>query len=105
MLLRLVRLFPIRPHTRFHQQRYIESGNAAHELRQFSFYNINFIIRYFQHQFIVHLQQQARAQLRVVAQQVARVGEQTALELKQRVKSVPSLANRSMFGVRMSGLP
>ncbi|HUT09383.1 MAG TPA: hypothetical protein VMY42_02715 [Thermoguttaceae bacterium] len=36
---------------------------------------------------------------------VARVGEQTELELKHRVKSIPSCASRSIFGVRISRLP
>ena len=36
---------------------------------------------------------------------VARVGEQTGLLLKARVNRMPSAASRSMFGVRMSGLP
>jgi hypothetical protein len=36
---------------------------------------------------------------------VARAGEQTGLLLKARVKRMPSAASRSMFGVRMSGLP
>src|SRR3954468_23103549 len=36
---------------------------------------------------------------------VARVGEQTGLLLRARVKRMPSDARRSMLGVRMSGLP
>jgi hypothetical protein len=36
---------------------------------------------------------------------VARVGEQTAFELKTFSKSIPARASRSMFGVRMSRFP
>lgn len=36
---------------------------------------------------------------------VALVGEQTGLLLNARVKRIPSLASRSICGVRISGLP
>ncbi len=61
-----MRFVPIGSDTDFHQQRYRQLRHAAHQFRQLLAHDRNLAVGHFQHQFVVHLQEQFRRQLLLV---------------------------------------
>jgi hypothetical protein len=55
----LVRRFPARPDADLNNQRRLELGHIPHQSRQVSADFHQFIVRYFEHQFVVNLQNEA----------------------------------------------
>lgn len=56
--LRLVRLLPIGPDADIDGQRHIERCDAIHQFRQLASHRIEFGLRYFEHEFVMHLHDQ-----------------------------------------------
>ena len=62
---RLVRLIPVGADADFDDERYAQFGDLRHQRRQFDAHAHEFVVRHFEHQFVVHLHDQFASQLRV----------------------------------------